>query len=81
MPGFEVMSSLGLAAPAGTPRSIIERLNREVAEILKLTDIRERLAGVGNVAMPSTPEQMQEFIERDAARWSRVVDIKGIERY
>jgi tripartite-type tricarboxylate transporter receptor subunit TctC len=81
LPGFEVMSWLGLAAPAGTPRSIIERLNREVAEILKLTDIRERLAGVGNVAMPSTPEQMQEFIERDAARWSRVVDIKGIERY
>jgi tripartite-type tricarboxylate transporter receptor subunit TctC len=81
LPGFEVMSWLGLAGPAGMPRSIIERLNREVGEILKLTDIRERLAGVGNVAMPSTPEEMQDHIERDAARWSRVVDIKGIERY
>jgi tripartite-type tricarboxylate transporter receptor subunit TctC len=81
LPGFEVMSWLGLAAPAGTPRSIIERLNRDVGEILKLPEIRERLAGVGNIAMPSTPEQMQEHIERDAARWSRVVDIKGIERY
>jgi tripartite-type tricarboxylate transporter receptor subunit TctC len=81
LPGFEVMSWLGLAAPGGTPRSIIERLNREVGEILKLPDIRERLAGVGNIAMPSTPEQMQDYIERDAARWSRVVDIKGIERY
>jgi tripartite-type tricarboxylate transporter receptor subunit TctC len=81
LPGFEVMSWLGLAGPAGMPRSIIERLNREVGEILKLTDIRERLAGVGNVAMSSTPEEMRDHIERDAARWSRVVDIKGIERY
>jgi tripartite-type tricarboxylate transporter receptor subunit TctC len=81
LPGFEVMSWLGLAAPGGTPRSIVERLNREVGDILKLPDIRDRLAGVGNIAMPSTPEQMQDYIERDAARWSRVVDIKGIERY
>jgi tripartite-type tricarboxylate transporter receptor subunit TctC len=81
LPGFEVLSWLGLAAPGGTPRPIIDRLNREVGEILNLPDIRERLAGVGNVPMPSTPEEMREHIERDAARWSRVVDIKGIEKY
>jgi tripartite-type tricarboxylate transporter receptor subunit TctC len=79
--GFEVMSWLGLAAPGGTPRFIVERLNHEVGEILKLPDIRERLAAVGNVPMPSTPEQMREHIERDAVRWSRVVELKGIERY
>ncbi len=79
--GFEVMSWLGLAAPGGTPRSIVARLNSEIGEILKLPDIRERLAVVGNIPTPSTPEQMQEYIERDAARWSRVVDIKGIEKY
>lgn len=81
LPGFEVLSWLGLAAPGGTPRPIIDRLNREVGEILNLPDIRERLAGVGNVPMPSTPEEMWVHVERDAARWSRVVDIKGIERY
>jgi tripartite-type tricarboxylate transporter receptor subunit TctC len=81
LPGFVVMSWLGLAAPGGTSRPIVDRLNREVGEILNLPDIRERLAGVGNVAMPSTPEEMREHIERDAARWSRVVDIKGIEKY
>src|SRR5262245_36471715 len=81
LPGFEVMSWLGLAAPAGTPRQIVDRVNYEIGEILKLPDIRERLASVGNIPMPSTPEQMQEYIERDAARWSRVVDIKGIEKY
>src|ERR1700730_2682915 len=81
LPGFEVMSWLGLAAPGGTPRPIVDRLNSEVAEILKLPDIRERLAIVGNIPTPSTPEQMKDYIERDAARWSRVVDIKGIEKY
>jgi tripartite-type tricarboxylate transporter receptor subunit TctC len=81
LPGFEVMSWLGLAAPGGTPRPIIDRLNYEVGEILSLPEIRERLAGVGNVPMPSTPEQMQDYIARDTARWSRVVDLKGIERY
>jgi tripartite-type tricarboxylate transporter receptor subunit TctC len=81
LPGFEVMSWLGLAAPGGTPRRIVDRLNHEIREILNLPDIRERLAGVGNVPMPSTPEEMRDHIERDAARWSRVVDIKGIEKY
>ncbi|HEX2353316.1 MAG TPA: tripartite tricarboxylate transporter substrate-binding protein [Xanthobacteraceae bacterium] len=81
LPDFEVMSWLGLAAPGGTPRPIIDRLNREVGEILKLPDIRDKLAMVGNIPMPSTPEQMQDHVERDAARWSRIVEIKGIEKY
>ena len=65
----------------GTPRPIVDRMNCEISEILKLPDIREKLAGVGNVPMPSTPEQMLDYIARDAARWSRVVEIKKIERY
>jgi tripartite-type tricarboxylate transporter receptor subunit TctC len=81
LPGFEVMSWLGLAAPSGTSRSIVDRLNLEVGEILMLPDIREKLADVGNISMPSTPEQMLDHIEHDTARWARVVDIKSIERY
>jgi tripartite-type tricarboxylate transporter receptor subunit TctC len=81
LPGFAVMSWLGLAAPGGTPRPIVDRLGYEIGEILKLPDIRDRLAGVGNLPMPSSPEKMLDYIERDAARWSRVVDIKGIEKY
>src|SRR5215831_4112055 len=81
LPGFEVMSWLGLAAPGGTPRAIVERLNWEIGEILKLPDVRDKLAIVGNIPMPSTPEQMQDHIEQDAARWSRIVDLKGIEKY
>jgi tripartite-type tricarboxylate transporter receptor subunit TctC len=64
-----------------SPALLSSGLNHEVVEILNLPDIREKLAGVGNIPMASTPEQMQDYIERDAARWSRVVDIKGIEKY
>jgi tripartite-type tricarboxylate transporter receptor subunit TctC len=81
LPGFEVISWLGLAMPAGTPRPIVDRLNREIGEILKLADIRAKLAGVGNVPTPTTPEEMLDHIARDAARWSRVVEVKKIERY
>jgi tripartite-type tricarboxylate transporter receptor subunit TctC len=81
LPGFEVMSWLGLAAPSGTPRPIVDRLNYEVHKVLKLPDIRDKLAGVGNIPTPSTPGEMQDYIERDTARWSRIVDLKGIERY
>jgi tripartite-type tricarboxylate transporter receptor subunit TctC len=81
LPGFEVISWLGMAAPAGVPEHVIDRLNTEIADIVKLPEIRERLASVGNVPMPTSPVQMREYIERDTARWSRVVDIKGIEKY
>ena len=81
LPGFEVISWLGLAMAGGTPRPIVDRLNREIGEILKLPDIRDKLAGVGNVPTPTTPEKMREHIEHDTARWNRVVEIKKIERY
>jgi tripartite-type tricarboxylate transporter receptor subunit TctC len=76
LPGFEVISWLGLAMAGGTPRPIVDRLNREIGEILKLPDIREKLAGVGNVPTPTSPEQMREHIEHDTARWNRVVEIR-----
>ena len=55
--------------------------HRRAAQPLELPEIRDKLAIVGNIPMPSTPEQMQDHIERDAARWSHIVDIKGIEKY
>src|SRR5712691_8677005 len=53
LPGFEVMSWLGLAAPGGTPRPVIDRLNFEIGEILRAPDIREKLATVDNIPTPS----------------------------
>ncbi len=80
LPGVEASSWLGLATSPGTPRAIVDRLNREVRSIVELPEVRARLAELGGVPSPSTPEEMRERIEREIARWKRVVELKKIER-
>lgn len=80
LPGVEMSSWLGLAASPGTPRAIVERLNRETRSILELPDVRQRLADLSGVPTPSSPEEMRALIEREIARWKRVVELKNIER-
>ncbi len=80
LPGVEASSWLGLATSPGTPRPIVERLNYEVRTIVELPEVRQRLAELGGVPSPSTPEEMRERIEREIARWRRVVELKKIER-
>jgi len=80
VPGIEFMSWLGLAMPPETPRPIVDRVNKEIRDALKLPDVQQRLVEGGNVATPSTPEEMRQKIESEIARWSRVIeaaDIKG----
>ncbi len=78
--GVEFSSWLGLVVSPGTPRPVVERLNRELRAILEMPDVRERFAQLGGVPTPSTPEEMRERIEREIARWKRVVEVKNIER-
>ncbi|HZE11203.1 MAG TPA: tripartite tricarboxylate transporter substrate-binding protein, partial [Burkholderiales bacterium] len=80
LPGVEVNSWLGLAVPAATPRAIIARLNGEIRSILEIADVRQRLADLSGVPMPSSPEEMRALVEREVARWKRVVELKDIER-
>ena len=80
LPGVEMNSWLGLAVPAATPRAIVDRLNREVRLILEIPDVRQRLADLSGVPTPSSPEEMRALVEREIARWKRVVELKNIER-
>ena len=57
-----------------------DRLNREVRAIVELPEVQRRLAELGGVPSPSTPEEMRERIEREIAKWKRVVELKKIER-
>ena len=79
VPGIEFASWLGLAAPPATPRAIVDRLNQEVRAALMLPDVEKRLAEGGNMASPSTPEEMRQKIEGDIARWRRVIETAGIK--
>ncbi len=80
VPGVEASSWLGLAVSPGTPRPVINKLNRELRTILDLGDVKQRLAELGGVPTPSTPEEMRDRIDTEIKRWNRIVEAKNIER-
>lgn len=79
LPGFEVRSWLGLAAPKGTPDAIVQELNQKLHAILAQEDTQKALAQVGSMASPSTPEAMQAQINSEIARWKTVAEQRHIK--
>jgi tripartite-type tricarboxylate transporter receptor subunit TctC len=79
VPGIEFMSWLGIVMPPGTPRPIIDRLNREVRWALALPDIVGKLAKAGNIATPSSPEAYRDRVASEIKTWSRVIAAAGIK--
>ena len=73
LPGFEAISWAGVCAPGGTPRPIVDRLYNEVAKVLKVPEVRDRLLRDGIEPVGSTPEQFLQHTRSEAAKWSRVV--------
>jgi tripartite-type tricarboxylate transporter receptor subunit TctC len=80
LPGFEVLSWVGLGAPAATPAPVVERLNAELHRILAQPEVRERLATLGAVASPNSPAGMRDMVTAQVAQWRGVVEAAGIER-
>ncbi len=78
LPGFEVLSWLGLAAPAATPEGIVRRLNTELQRVLQAPDMQKALAKLGSAAAPASPQAMQEMVQNDIARWRGVIARRGI---
>ena len=78
VPGYEVSAWFGVFAPAGTPAGAVARLNAELARIMRLADVRERLASQGADAITSTPEQFAAYVRDEIAKWSRVVKSSGM---
>jgi tripartite-type tricarboxylate transporter receptor subunit TctC len=74
LPGFDVTAWHGLAAPAGTPKEIIEKVSRDVRGILETPEIRERLATQKIIALGMTPDAFRAFIEAEIKKWEPVVE-------
>lgn len=72
-PGFQSTAWVGLLAPAGTPRPIIERLHTAVIEVMALPETRERMAAFGAEITTSTPEEFAAHIRSEMARLGKVV--------
>jgi len=70
----------GILAPAGTSSAIVQRLNREVARVLAMPDVKARYAAMGLDAVTSTPEDMASLMERDLARSAETVRAANIPK-
>ena len=73
VPGFSAAIRYGLVAPPGTPRPIVERLNKELRAALEDEQLKAKLAAEGATPTPSTPDQYAAFIDADEAQWAPIV--------
>lgn len=79
VPGYEVTTAYGVAAPARTARAILDRLHADLVRALNSPDLRERLQGLGADPVGNTPEQYTEFIRNDILKWTKVIKAAGIK--
>jgi len=79
VPGYDVTTAYGVAAPAKTPRPILDRLHAELIKVLNSPDIRERLQGLGADPVGNTPEQYTVFMQNEIAKWTKVIRAAGIK--
>jgi tripartite-type tricarboxylate transporter receptor subunit TctC len=79
-PDYVVTAWNGLTGPAGVPQEIVGLLNKEIDTVLKMPDVRQRMATFGMQPMLGTPAQMRARIEHDMARWRSVIDAAGIPK-
>jgi tripartite-type tricarboxylate transporter receptor subunit TctC len=77
--GVELSSWIGLMAPAGTPRPIIDRLHAEMVKIVATPDVKERLAGMNYEPVGDTPEQFAAAIAAETTRWAKIVKETGFK--
>jgi tripartite-type tricarboxylate transporter receptor subunit TctC len=73
VPGFEVNGWMGVATTHGTPKPITDRLSHEIAEVIKLPDVRAKFEQQGNEVQGSTPDEMRARVARELAMWKQVV--------
>lgn len=78
IPGYELTNWFGLMVPAKTPRDVVNRISADIAKIMKMPDVRERLAGMAAEPVGSTPEQFSVFLKAETATWAKVIKDGGI---
>jgi tripartite-type tricarboxylate transporter receptor subunit TctC len=77
VPGYEAVIWLGVMAPAGTPKAIVERLNAEIRRIAGSPEMKESWAKQGAVAMAMTTDEFAKYLREDIDKWARIVRISG----
>jgi tripartite-type tricarboxylate transporter receptor subunit TctC len=79
VPGYEATIWLGVMAPAGTPKPIIDRLNAEITKVTGRAEVKESWGKQGATALSMTPEQFDKYLRDDIAKWAKVIAQAGIK--
>lgn len=79
LPGFEVIGWFGIFAPAGTPKPVVAKLNKEINQVLSLPDTQQRFAAQGLIPGGGTPEALGSFLRAEIAKWGTLIKEAGIQ--
>ena len=79
LPGFDASLYYGLVAPAGTPRPIIDKLNKALRDALASAEVKKQLVNDGTEITPCSPEDYAALIDKDEKKWSQLVKASGVE--
>ena len=79
LPGFETSAFAGLGAPVGTPREIVDRLNKGVNTALADPKLKARILDLGGVPMPMTPAEFGQFLAVETEKWGKVIRAANIK--
>ncbi|HET7731734.1 MAG TPA: tripartite tricarboxylate transporter substrate binding protein [Usitatibacter sp.] len=77
VPGYEAVIWLGVMAPAGTPRAVVDRLNAEITRAANAPEMKDAWAKQGATAMSMRPDEFARFMREDIDKWARIVKISG----
>jgi tripartite-type tricarboxylate transporter receptor subunit TctC len=77
VPGYEATIWLGIMAPAGTPKAIVDKLNAEINKVLVKPEVTAAWGKQGAVAMVKTPAEFDSYLRADIEKWARIVKISG----
>ncbi len=79
VPGYEVNAWYSMHAPAGVPKDIVAKLNRDFVRVLKLPDIQERLKALGSEGVGNTPEEFAKFVRVESAKYAKAIKDAGVK--
>ena len=79
MPGYESTIWLGLMAPKGTPKAVVDRLNEVVSKIVSQPDVKQLWAKQGALPLVMTPEAFDRYARDDVVKWAKVIKTAGIK--
>ena len=79
VPGYEAYAWAGMIGPANMPAPVVQRLSKEIGEILRQKDVTERMLSEGTVPTPSGPDEFTAYIRSELKKWGDVVKMAGIK--